>query len=212
MNIAVKKFLDEFPVNKLYTYEEFMKFSEEKVKNCEINKLTEHEKILFDYSKINLQRSNRINKTFKPNQQLVEIFQRLNFHQTWLVITEDWCGDSAQNLPYFIKYAELNIKIEVVVILRDSNLAAIDNYFNSPTSRGIPKIIGFDENGNELFVWGPRPKFAQDLVNRLKSEGYSKEEFNKELHLWYARNKGIELEKELIHIFENINSKVHKEK
>ncbi|MBK8947029.1 MAG: thioredoxin family protein [Ignavibacteriae bacterium] len=212
MNIAIEKFFQNFKCDKLFSYEEYVKYYEQKVANTDFEKLSEHDRIYFEYSRINLQRTNRINKTFSPNKQLIDLFQSLNFQQTWLIITEDWCGDSAQNLPYFINYAKTNKNIEVFVILRDNNLEAIDNYFNSQTSRAIPKIIGFDENGNELFIWGPRPKFAQDLVNELKAEGYSKEDFNKELHLWYARNKGIELEKELIHIFKYINRKGHKEK
>ena len=52
------------------------------------------------------------------------------------------------------------------------------------------------------FLFGDQDQnLAQDLVQQLKAEGYSKEEFNKELHTWYAKNKGKELEKELISLF-----------
>ncbi len=151
-----------------------------------------------------MHRTNRIQKTFKPNEEIVDAINKITAPQTWLVITEDWCGDSAQNLPYFYNYAKKNSHIKLVIILRDSNLEAIDNYFVEGNPRSIPKIVGFDKDANELFIWGPRPKFAQDLVKQLKSEGDSKEEFNKKLQLWYAKNKGKELEKELFSILKNI--------
>lgn len=208
MNIGIKNFFGENKHGKIYSYSEYVKFYEEKIAITDIEKLSEHDKIYFEYSKLNLQRTNRIIKTFKPNPQLLEIINKFSSPQTWLVITEDWCGDSAQNLPYFVKHAEYNRNIEILIILRDSNLDAIDKYFNSPTSRAIPKIICFDRNGNELFIWGPRPKFAQDLVNQLKSEGFTKEKFNEQLHLWYGRNRGKELELEMINLFTGVLSKI----
>jgi len=91
-----------------------------------------------------------------------------------------------------------------LVVLRDSNLETIDNYFSEGNPRSIPKIVVFDKDANELFIWGPRPKFAQDLAQQLKAEGYSNKEFNEKLHLWYGRNRVKELEKELAALFKNI--------
>ena len=209
MKKAIQKFFGNNEACKIYTYDEFIKESEQIINNTDETKLTGTDKIYHDYRKINLQRTNRITKTFKPNDAIVEMVKKIDKPQTWLVITEDWCGDSAQNLPYMIGYLQFNPLIKLRVILRDSNLEAIDEYFTEGNPRSIPKIVGFDAEGNELFIWGPRPKFAQDLVQQLKAEGYSKEEFNKQLHTWYAKNKGAELEKELLAIFNNINHKEH---
>lgn len=197
MENVVKSFFGNSKVGKIYTYPEFLSMSEEKLRNTDPDTLDEKGKIYFGYSQINLHRTRRIDKSFKPNDNIVELIKEIDEPQTWLVITEDWCGDSAQNIPYIEKYLSFNKKINLVLILRDSNLEAIDGYFKEGNPRSIPKILGFDKDGKELFVWGPRPKFAQDLVTQLKAEGYTSEEFNKELHLWYGRNRGKELEKEL---------------
>jgi hypothetical protein len=58
----------------------------------------------------------------------------------------------------------------------------------------------FDENGNEVFQWGPRPVEGQNLFTKLKNEGLEKTEISKELHLWYGRNRGKEVEKELVEL------------
>ena len=45
-----------------------------------------------------------------------------------------------------------------------------------------------------------RPNAARELFNRLKNEGMEKSEINKELHLWYGRNRGREVEREIVEL------------
>jgi len=206
MDKVINNFFKNHEMTKIYTYSEFMELSESNINNAIVEDLDEQGKIYHEYRKLNMHRINRIQKVFKPNEQIVSKIKQIKNPQTWLVVTEDWCGDSAQNLPYFVKYLEYNPKISLRIILRDQNLDVIDAYIKDGNPRSIPKIIGFDENGNQLFIWGPRPKFAQDLVQQLKSEGYSKKEFNEKLHLWYGRNRGKELEIELLKLFSNLVS------
>jgi hypothetical protein len=180
------------------TYEEFKKKSIDEIENIEPEKLEAADKIYFEYRKINLQRSNRLEKQFKPSPELIDAVQGINDPQLWMVITETWCGDSAQNLPIIAKAAKLNNKINLRILLRDSNTDIIDHYLTNGKGRSIPILVAFDLDGNELFKWGPRPETAKALVTNLKNNGYSKEEFNKQLHLWYGRNRGKELDSELV--------------
>jgi hypothetical protein len=124
-----------------------------------------------------------------------------------MLLTEDWCGDSAQNIPYIVKMAECNSMINLRILLRDQNTDIIDLYLSDSNSRSIPKLVAFNENGDELFQWGPRPKEAQELVRKLKSEGLSKEEYILQLHLWYGKNRRKNLELEFIQIIEELISK-----
>ena len=211
MDIALNKFFNGRPELKVYLYEDFIKDSIEKIKSTDPEQISGIALKNYNYRKINLQRTNRIQKTFKPKNDIVEQIKKIEKSLFWLVITEDWCGDSAQNLPYFIKYAEYNPLIKIRIILRDENLDTIESYFQSGNPKSIPKILIYNEIGEELFVWGPRPKIAQDLVSQLIAEGYTSDEFNKELHSWYAKNKGKELEKEIIHILKEIGPGYSKE-
>jgi hypothetical protein len=182
------------------TYEEFKKNSVEEIENIEPEKLDGIEKKYYEYRKINLQRSKRLDKQFQPSEELIEAVIGIDEPQLWMVITETWCGDSAQNLPIIAKAAELNDKIDLRILLRDSNTDIIDHYLTNGTSRSIPILVAFDLYGNEIFKWGPRPDTAKTLVTNLKHDGFSKEEFNQQLHLWYGRNRGKELESELLQI------------
>jgi hypothetical protein len=49
-----------------------------------------------------------------------------------------------------------------------------------------------------LFVWGPRPASAQKLlVEHKNNPNETKEEFYKKLQLWYAHDRGNELQREI---------------
>lgn len=152
-----------------------------------------------DYTKLNLARSRRIEKTL---QVLPEVRQTMEqaAPQSWLVITEMWCGDSAQNLPVIVALAALAPAIDVRIVRRDTHVQLMDRYLTNGT-RGIPKLIAFSAAGNELFTWGPRPQAAQELVmgNKLKPEAerLSKDALAEKLHRWYADDGGRTTQREL---------------
>ncbi len=193
--------LNKLSTDKYLTYNEFIEQFKKQVNGVDINSLNEFDIKYFEYRKLNLQRSSRLEKTFEPSVETKQSFSLLNSKQTWVVITESWCGDSAQNLPVIAKLAELNTLIDLKIVLRDSNSEFMNLYLTNG-GRSIPKLIVFDENENELFQWGPRPKAAQDLFSDLKIKGMEKSEINKELHLWYGRNRGKELEREIVAILD----------
>ena len=179
-----------------FTYETFVNKVEAKNISDSDIQLDVEEKKLHGYTKLNLQRMRRVEKTFNVSDELRHLLSSIKTKQNWVVITEGWCGDSAQNLPALAKIAKINPLVELQIIERDSNLEIMDLHLTNGT-RSIPILISFDENGNEIFRWGPRPKEAQQLVTRLKSEGMEHDAFIEQLHLWYAKNKGVALEREL---------------
>ncbi|MEZ4805686.1 MAG: thioredoxin family protein [Bacteroidia bacterium] len=154
------------------------------------------------YMPINLKRIERLNKTLRLSHQLIHQLKHLPFKQNWILITEAWCGDSAQSLPVLAKMAEESEgKIDLKIILRDQNLNWISKY-NTDGSHSIPKLVAFNEAGDELFVWGPRPKAAQEIFKNWKTnpEGKSKNEFEVDLHTWYARDKTVSIQNELFEV------------
>jgi Thioredoxin len=193
------------------TYKDFKTMLAEEVKNVKPKNLNGINKKYYEYRKINLQRSNRLDKQFQPSEKLIDIVRRIDEHQLWMVITETWCGDSAQCLPIIAKTATLNDKIDLRILLRDSNFDIIDHYLTNGKSRSIPILVAFDLEGAELFKWGPRPETAKTLVANLKSMGFSKEEFNTKLHLWYGRNKGKDLESEIIQLLMKLKTSTKSE-
>ena len=152
---------------------------------------------LIHFTKLNLARTKRWLKTTKPSPDLADALG-VSGGAEWWVITEAWCGDSAQNLP-LIAEAAASAGIPLRIVLRDDNPAIMEAYLTNG-SRSIPKLIALNEDGTERFVWGPRPRPAQALFNAWKLEpaGRDFEAFERELHTWYARDKGAALWTELM--------------
>jgi hypothetical protein len=153
-----------------------------------------------DYTKLNLARTRRIEKTFKVLPEVQAVLGSLA-PQTWLVITEPWCGDSAQNLPVLQRLAELAPSVEFRIALRDEDTQLIDRFLTNG-ARSIPKLIAFDPTNEAVrFMWGPRPQAAHDLVmaNKTKpaDEQLSKEALAEALHRWYHENGGHDVQMEM---------------
>ncbi|MFA7228673.1 MAG: thioredoxin family protein [Melioribacteraceae bacterium] len=189
-------------------YLEMMKLVSEKRAD---SALSDEEKHNLEMSKLNYQRSARILRTYEPGKDISGIMKNISQEQVWMVISEMWCGDSAQNLPYIYKIAELNPLVQLRIILRDSNSDIMDYYLTQSGARSIPKLVAFDEEGEELFQWGARPREAQELVLKLKSEGMEKEKFLEQLHLWYGRNRGKALENEMLLLLNDTLNLMHHE-
>lgn len=153
------------------------------------------------YTRMNVHRMNRLDKTTELKQGLKEKLEDLDREWTWLVLTEGWCGDAAQNVPVFNKIAEASPKIRLRFILRDENPEIMDEYLTYGT-RSIPKLIALDSDTlEELGTWGPRPAAAQHLVQKWKDQ-FSKKEWAEKLHKWYADNGTQRIQSEFEELIE----------
>ena len=155
------------------------------------------------YARYNQERSGRVERAYEVSASLREAVEKIDAPQLWMVLTEDWCSDSAYALPVVVEVAALNPLIELRILLRDDNLDIMDQYLTG-ASRSIPKLVAFSEDGEELFQWGPRPREAQDLRERLKGEGLSGGEISKKLIAWYDDGGWRQVDDELTEVLEGI--------
>lgn len=152
---------------------------------------------LVEYTKLNLRRMKRLGKTIALDDQLKQLVTSCKTPMTWLVLTEAWCGDAAQNIPFINRLAELNEHIELRLLYRDENPELMDAFLTNG-GRSIPKLIALSSKDHSLLgSWGPRPEDAQQRMNELnQSQHLKKEDIITEIQLWYARNKNQSLEAE----------------
>lgn len=150
----------------------------------------EHDQEKVDYTKLNFSRTKRLDKTATISAEQAEVFENLETKQTWLVITEPWCGDAAQTLPFLNKISELSENIDLKIVLRDENLELMDRFLTNG-SRSIPMVIMLDEELQVIQNWGPRSKAATKLVSDYREEhGKIDDAFKEMLQVWYNNDKG----------------------
>lgn len=152
---------------------------------------TNHSEFYLNYTQLNVRRMNRVAKTFKVRDDLRQRLAQ-TVPQTWVVLTEAWCGDAAQSLPLMNALAGANPDIKLRLILRDEH-PEIMNLYLTDGGKGIPVLISLDADGQELFHWGPRPAPAQHMVRDYKAAPVPKEaymKFAEKVQLWYLEDKG----------------------
>lgn len=185
------------------SYNDYLNLIDEKISQ---NASTGHEQneMLTDFTKLNRARMKRLDKTQEILPQLEAAVKQINQKQIWLVLTESWCGDAAQNIPVLKKIADENPLIDFRLVLRDDNDELMQKYLTNG-GRSIPKLIAVSGDlQTELFTWGPRPATAQvEVKHLLDQEGGFNDKVKEGIQIWYNNDKGVSLQNELIEILKN---------
>ena len=151
------------------------------------------------YTNLNFHRMKRLDKTVEINAELKSLITQIQTPQTWLVISEAWCGDAAQNVPLLQKIADLSNKIELKIILRDENIEVMELYLTNG-GRSIPKLIALENDTlNELYTWGPRPASIQNVMNELKAANVTEiSEIVEKIQIAYNHDKSQSFQNEFV--------------
>ena len=159
---------------------------------------------LLQYSELNLHRMNRVEKTTTLIEDLSTKLNLIKQPQIWLILAEGWCGDAAQTIPIFHLIEKQFPQIKIKLLLRDENVELMDLFLTNG-SRSIPKVLMLDASSlNLLAQWGPRPSEATTLINNLKAEKLEMMEIKEKLHAWYAKNRGVAVQSEIIDILATV--------
>jgi hypothetical protein len=165
---------------------------------------------LAHYTKLNLKRMERIMKQAQVPATLQAALLAMPVPMRWLVITEAWCGDAAQNIPYLAQTAAIE-GIPFHLVYRDENPELMEQFLTNG-SRSIPKLIVLSQNELEpLGTWGPRPVPVQQMVMEYKNQidhSMQFDTFAENVHHWYTADKGSCLYKELESLLREISARV----
>lgn len=153
----------------------------------------------YKYAKLNWSRTNRWLNRFEPSTEIKQLISGITESQTWIVITEPWCGDAAHSVPQLYNMVENNPNITLDIHLRDEEPFLIDQYLTNG-GKSIPKLIIRDSKNVDLAVWGPRPEKLQELFEQLKQEGKDMDEIKEVVQKWYNEDQGEEIQKDIIQL------------
>ena len=157
---------------------------------------TNQSEAMVNYGRLNRQRMHRLEKTVFLDEGVREAVRKVTRPMIWLIITEGWCGDAAQNIPSIEKIAAENDKIRTLYILRDENLDLMDSFLTNG-ARSIPKLAMLDADTLEVLgSWGARPAPAQTLFEEMKANRTEKAVILEEMQRWYNFDKTRSLQHE----------------
>ncbi|MDZ4148990.1 MAG: thioredoxin family protein [Flavobacteriaceae bacterium] len=192
----------EQSLEKSMSYNEYRALVQQLLEENKSTGNTQSESLL-NYTQLNDRRMHRWDKTLRVPEEIVQEVSKFDKEITWLVISESWCGDAAHVLPVINKIAELNSNIRLRIVIRDENMDLMDQFLTNG-SQSIPKLIVLEKNTLEvLSTWGPRPSEATKMVEDYKKEhGSLDAAFKEDLQMWYNKDKGISIMKDLISLLE----------
>ncbi|SMC42608.1 thioredoxin family protein [Moheibacter sediminis] len=178
-----------------FSYPDYLKKIEEQLHDIENSG---DEKGYAKYYSINLKRIERLDKTFDLTDEQKERLNKFNSDFKLLVISEGWCGDAAQVMPV-VNVMMNEIGVEQKIVLRDEN-PELMNEFLTDGAKSIPILIGVNNEGNEIFRFGPRPQHGMELLKKHKEnpQEYTDEQFHQDLQVWYNRDKGVGIFEEFL--------------
>ncbi len=165
----------------------------------------DHSEAMLHYTKMNVQRMNRVEKTTVLMDELVKAIENVKGSYHFLVISEGWCGDAAQIVPVINKIVLAAAdKFDLKFVLRDQHLSLIDHYLTNG-GRAIPVLLVLDEDKNVILPkWGPRPAVLQGLLAAWKKENTDPILIAEKLHGWYAKDKTQTTQLELIELLKKL--------
>jgi Thioredoxin len=159
---------------------------------------------IHSYTQENVERMTHLDFSTVLTAATLEKLATITEPQTWLTISEGWCGDASQIVPVIERMAFANPNITHRLIFRDEHLDIMDAFLTDG-GRSIPKTVILDASGKVLNSWGPRPKDLQVVVDEVRqhmslmSKEEQKEYFEnvkKIVHNWYNNDKTARIQRE----------------
>lgn len=200
--------LDQIVANRFegtFTYSDFKNTMQDYAANGKSSGEDQSESMAH-YTKLNWSRLKRLDKTTVLNDAMKAALDSISSPVTFLVITETWCGDAVQTLPFVQKMVEHNPNISLKLMWRDEEPHLIQEFLTNG-GKSIPKVIGIDAEGNYMFNWGPRPVPAQEMVLNWRDQQEPKpayREFSETLQRWYLEDKGATFQKEFVEVLQPV--------
>jgi hypothetical protein len=191
----MKSFFAERRPHDGLTYDEYREAWRRKLDRS-LDGLDKEERKKAHYVRYNYERSQHVHERYDPSEALRDAVAAIDESQLWMVLTDDWCGDAAYNLPVIVEAARLNDSVRLRILRRDDNLDIMDQYLTGG-SRSIPKLVAFAEDGTERFTWGPRPEEAGSRFREAKEAETDKEAVIEKLLAWYEKGGWQQVDDEL---------------
>jgi len=118
-----------------------------------------------------------------------------------LVVAEDWCGDSANTIPYLARLVEAAEGLEMRVIDSQAGRRLMEAYPTPDGRPATPTVLVLDGAGREVGCWVERPTALQEwfLANEDRLED---EDLYDRKYAWYDWDVGEHTAADLLDVLE----------
>lgn len=121
----------------------------------------------------------------------------------WLVlaVAEDWCGDSANTVPYLARLADEVPSLDLRIANSKDGRWVMEGRRTADGRAATPTIVVLDEQGREVGCLVERPAALKVWVSENKPK-LSDDEFQTQKMAWYRNDRGRETVGEIVAIIE----------
>ncbi len=118
-----------------------------------------------------------------------------------LVVAEDWCGDSANTIPYVAKLDDVAGNLAMRIIDSEVGRAIMEAHPTPDGRAATPTVILLTEDFEEAGCFVERPRVLQNwfLENEEKLD---EEELFDQKYAWYDEDQGQETLREIVEMIE----------
>lgn len=118
-----------------------------------------------------------------------------------LAVAEDWCGDSANTVPYLARLVEQVPSLELRIVNSKKGKWVMERHRTPDGRAATPTIVLLDPEGNEQGCFVERPAKLRAWVAENKPK-LSEDDFQSGRMAWYRKDRGHETVRELIELME----------
>lgn len=87
----------------------------------------------------------------------------------FLVIAEDWCGDSANTIPFLARLVELAERLDLRVVKSDPGRWVMEAHRTEDGRAATPTVVLLDETWTERGCWVERPYALRTVVAEVRA-------------------------------------------
>lgn len=119
-----------------------------------------------------------------------------------LVVAEDWCGDSANTIPYVARLVDVADNLDMRIVDSEAGRAIMEAHRTPDGRAATPTVILLTADFREAGCWVERPAKLQAWV--LENERKLEEgELLARKYAWYDADKGQETLAEIVRMIES---------
>ena len=122
-------------------------------------------------------------------------------HFRMLVVTEDWCGDSAYTIPYVAKLVGEVEGLSMRLIGKEQGTLVMRTRLTPDYRAATPTIVLLDETGQDVGCWVERPAELQDWFQANKTE-LEHDDLYGQKYEWYEKDAGLSTLREIVELLE----------